>query len=76
MSGWKTLTLFAQGLDPKTGEFLRQRQSADRFGMLERNGEMRLEKIATARISTTSLSARRKILSILALEDPRAIRSS
>src|ERR1700722_6931137 len=38
-----------QGLDPFSGEFLRQRQSADRYGEVERNGVISVEKLASAR---------------------------
>ena len=55
-----------QGLNPKTGEYLRQRQSADRFNL---EGE----RIATARNLYDFTVSAPKDLSILALEDPRAI---
>ena len=54
------------GLDPTTGEYLRQRQSADRFNL---EGE----RIATARNLYDFTVSAPKDLSILALEDPRAI---
>ena len=55
-----------QGLNPKTGEYLRQRQSADRFNL---EGE----RIATARNLYDFTVSAPKDLSILALKDPRAI---
>ena len=62
-----------QGVDPKTGEYLRQRQSADRYGLVERNGEKHMERVATARNLYDFTVSAPKDLSILALEDPRAI---
>jgi conjugative relaxase-like TrwC/TraI family protein len=62
-----------QGLHPETGEFLRQRQSADRYGMRERDGEMRLEKLSTGRSLFDFTISAPKDLSILALEDSRMI---
>ena len=55
-----------QGIDPATGEFLRQRQSADRFNI---DGE----KFATARNLYDFTVSAPKDLSIQALEDPRLI---
>ena len=55
-----------QGLNPKTGEYLRQRQSADRFNL---DGE----RIATARNLYDFTVSAPKDLSIMALQDPRAI---
>jgi conjugative relaxase-like TrwC/TraI family protein len=55
-----------QGLDPATGEFLRPRQSADRF-----NG--RGEKIATARNLYDFTVSAPKSVSVQALEDPRLV---
>jgi conjugative relaxase-like TrwC/TraI family protein len=55
-----------QGVDPSTGEFLRQRQSADRFNL---DGE----KLATARNLYDFTVSAPKALSVQALEDPRLI---
>src|SRR5882757_6366457 len=55
-----------QGVDPPTGEFLRQRQSADRFNVLG-------EKLATARNLYDFTISAPKALSVQALEDPRLI---
>ena len=62
-----------RGIDPSTGGFLRQRQSADRYAMVERNGQEQLEKIASARNLYDFTVSAPKDLSILALEDPRMI---
>jgi conjugative relaxase-like TrwC/TraI family protein len=61
------------GNDPSTGEFLRQRQSADRFGEVERNGTTNMEKVGTARNLYDFTISAPKDLSIQALEDPRLI---
>lgn len=55
-----------QGKNPETGEFLRQRQSADRF-----NSEG--EQIATARNLYDFTVSAPKAVSVQALEDPRLI---
>jgi conjugative relaxase-like TrwC/TraI family protein len=55
-----------QGIDPSTGEFLRQRQSADRFNL---EGE----KLSTARNLYDFTVSAPKALSVQALEDPRLI---
>ena len=55
-----------QGVDPSTGEFLRQRQSADRFNL---EGE----KLSTARNLYDFTVSAPKALSVQALEDPRLI---
>jgi conjugative relaxase-like TrwC/TraI family protein len=55
-----------KGVDPSTGEFLRQRQSADRFNELG-------EKLATARNLYDFTISAPKALSVQALEDPRLI---
>jgi conjugative relaxase-like TrwC/TraI family protein len=54
------------GVDPSTGEFLRQRQNVDRFNQ---DGE----KIATARNLYDFTVSAPKALSVQALEDPRLI---
>ena len=59
--------------DPSTGEFLRQRQSADRYGLVERQGVEQIEKTATARNLYDFTVSAPKDLSIQALEDPRLI---
>ncbi len=60
-----------QGIDPSTGEFLRQRQSADRYGEVERNGIISVEKVGTARNLYDFTISAPKDLSIQAMEDPR-----
>jgi conjugative relaxase-like TrwC/TraI family protein len=55
-----------KGVDPSTGEFLRQRQSADRFNELG-------EKLATARNLYDFTISAPKALSVQALEDRRLI---
>jgi len=62
-----------QGVDPSTGEFLRQRQNVDRYGLVERNGEKQIEKLATARNLYDFTVSAPKALSVQALEDPRLI---
>jgi len=62
-----------QGFDPSTGEFLRQRQNVDRYGLVERNGEKQIEKLATARNLYDFTVSAPKALSVQALEDPRLI---
>ena len=60
-----------QAVDPSTGEFLRQRKSADRYGMVERNGEEVIEKIQTSRNLYDFTVSAPKALSVQAMEDPR-----
>lgn len=55
-----------QGIDPASGQFLRQRQSADRYG---RDGK----KLATARNLYDFTISAPKAVSVQALEDPRLI---
>jgi conjugative relaxase-like TrwC/TraI family protein len=55
-----------QGNDPSTGQFLRQRQSADRFNELG-------NKLATARNLYDFTISAPKALSVQALEDPRLV---
>ncbi len=62
-----------QAVDPATGEFLRQRQSADRYGLVERNGTESVEKIQTGRNLYDFTVSAPKALSVQALEDPRLI---
>ena len=62
-----------QAVDPATGEFLRQRQSADRYGLVERNGVEAVEKIQTGRNLYDCTVSAPKALSVLALEDPRIL---
>lgn len=62
-----------QAIDPATGEFLRQRQSADRYGEVTRNGETTIEKTGTGRNLYDFTVSAPKALSVLALEDPRAM---
>jgi conjugative relaxase-like TrwC/TraI family protein len=57
-----------QGIHPETGEFLRQRQSADRFNDIG-------EKTGTARNLYDFTISAPKALSIQALEDPRLLHS-
>jgi conjugative relaxase-like TrwC/TraI family protein len=59
--------------DPSTGEYLRQRQSADRYGEVKRGDEVSIEKTATARNLYDFTVSAPKDLSIQALEDPRLI---
>lgn len=54
-----------QGIDPATGEFLRQRVSADRFSL--ENGE----RTGTARNLYDCTFSAPKAVSVMALEDPR-----
>ena len=61
-----------QGHDPTTGEFLRQRQSADRIREKEVNGEMIVEKSSARNLYDFTVSAP-KALSVQALEDPRLV---
>ena len=60
-----------QAIDPSTGEFLRQRKSADRYATVERNGEEVLEKIQTSRNLYDFTVSAPKALSVQAMEDPR-----
>lgn len=62
-----------QGINPATGEFLRQRHSADRYGQVERNGILSIEKLGTARNLYDFTISAPKALSVQALEDPRLI---
>jgi conjugative relaxase-like TrwC/TraI family protein len=62
-----------QAIDPSTGEFLRQRQSADRYGLVERNGVEALEKIQTSRNLYDFTVSAPKGLSVLAMEDQRVL---
>jgi conjugative relaxase-like TrwC/TraI family protein len=62
-----------QGLDPKSGEFLRQRQSADRYGMVERKGVEQIEKTGTARNLYDFTVSAPKDISVQAMFDPRLI---
>ena len=55
-----------QGIDPATGEFLRQRQSADRYRI---DGK----KLATARNLYDFTISAPKAISVQAIEDPRLI---
>ena len=64
-----------QGNDPNTGEFLRQRQNVDRYGLVERNGIQQIEKVATARNLYDFTISAPKDLSIQALEDPRLLQA-
>jgi conjugative relaxase-like TrwC/TraI family protein len=61
-----------QGNDPKTGEFLRQRKSADRFQEKEVNGKTVTETSNARNLYDFTVSAP-KALSVMALEDPRLI---
>lgn len=62
-----------QGNDPSTGEFLRQRQSADRYGEVKRNGETSMEKTGTARNLYDFTVSAPKDLSVQAMFDPRLV---
>jgi conjugative relaxase-like TrwC/TraI family protein len=62
-----------QGLDPNTGEFLRQRQGADRFKERVADGEKLLERIATARNLYDFTVSAPKTVSVQAMEDPRLV---
>jgi conjugative relaxase-like TrwC/TraI family protein len=61
-----------QGIDPSTGEFLRQRKSADRVTERERNGEMVTETSHARNLYDFTVSAP-KAVSVQALEDPRLV---
>ena len=61
-----------QGVDPSTGEFLRQRQSADRSTEREINGRTVIETAHARNLYDFTISAP-KALSVQALEDPRLI---
>ena len=58
------------GCDPSSGEFLRQRQSADRYGEVTRNGETSIEKTGTARNLYDFTISAPKDISIQAMHDP------
>jgi conjugative relaxase-like TrwC/TraI family protein len=60
-----------EAVDPSTGEFLRRRRSADRYGRVERNGEDVIEKIQTSRNLYDFTVSAPKALSVQAMEDPR-----
>jgi len=62
----KQFDAIRQGLDPATNEFLRQRQSADRY---DKDGE----KIGTARNLFDFTISAPKAISVQSLEDPRLI---
>ena len=62
-----------QGLDPTTGEFLRQRQSADRFQERVADGEKLLERIGTARNLYDFTVSAPKAVSVQAMEDLRIV---
>ena len=62
-----------QGLDPTSGEFLRQRQSADRFQERVADGEKLLERIGTARNLYDFTVSAPKAISVQAMEDPRLV---
>lgn len=62
-----------QGIDPSTGEFLRPRQSADRYGLVERNGVEQIEKTGTARNLYDFTVSAPKDISVQAMFDPRLI---
>jgi conjugative relaxase-like TrwC/TraI family protein len=59
-----------QGLHPQTKEFLRQRQGADRYGEVTRNGETAIEKTGTARALYDFTISAPKDISIQAMHDP------
>ncbi len=61
------------GCDPSSGEFLRQRQSADRYGEVTRNGETSIEKTGTARNLYDFTISAPKDISIQAMHDPRLV---
>jgi conjugative relaxase-like TrwC/TraI family protein len=61
-----------QGNDPRTGEFLRQRKSADRFQEKEVNGKTVTETSNARNLYDFTVSAP-KALSVMALEDPRLV---
>jgi conjugative relaxase-like TrwC/TraI family protein len=61
-----------QAADPATGEFLRQRKSADRLVEREKNGEIVVETKKARNLYDFTVSAP-KGLSVQALEDPRLL---
>ena len=76
LSGEVTIEQFEairQGNDPSTGEFLRQRQSADRYGEVTRNGKTEIEKTGTARNLYDFTVSAPKDLSVQAVFDSRLV---
>ncbi len=60
-----------QGIDPASGEILRQRQSADRYGEVTRHGKTSIEKTGTARSLYDFTVSAPKDISVQAMFDPR-----